>query len=242
MWSRVDFDKLSRDIGFPVVVDWDKRPSAVKYGHVNSLLSVIYALQQNEATFVDARGAGIDTLTIAPVKRLLTDIHKKKFSIVGHNTAQPLLIANVGKLQLQIFFNHHFFVQTETTPTQYFPSASVILRPSNFLKWDLVPSPGSWGSDIISLSYDWPGTLVLEAAEARLAGRVRHNFRGYRLVPAQYKLFLSRRRLPLSEQRRLGNNGFATVLVSQTAEECVPVLAQEVDRYIRDQNARILGP
>jgi hypothetical protein len=239
MWSRADLDKLNRGIPFPVVVDWDKRPSPLKYGHVNSLLAVICALQDQQASFVDAEGAAINTLAIAPAKRHLTDQHKKRFSIVGHNTTHPMLIACVGKLQIEIYFNHHLFVQTKTTPTQYFPSASVILRTRNFLRWDLVPSPGSWGSDIISLSYDWPRTFILEAAATGLASRVRHNFRGYRLAPVQYKLFLSRRQLPRAEQKRLENNGFTTVIISEQLEGCYPVLTRELARYIQDQSLRL---
>jgi hypothetical protein len=102
-----------------------------------------------------------------------------------------------------------------------------------------MPSPGSWGSDIISLSHDWPGTFILEAAEAGLAKQIRRNFRGYRLAPAQYKLFLSRRRLPVQEQRRLENNGFTTVIVGQSAQDCGSVFAREVSHYIQDQIARI---
>lgn len=239
MWGRADFDELRENIHFPVTVDWDKKPSPAKYGHVNSLLEVIYALQEHQASFTASAGTAIAPLTIAGVRRRLTDQHKKKFSIVGHNTAHPILIAYIGELKIEIYFNHHLFVQAQTTPTQYFPSASVILRPRNFLRWDLMPSPGSWGSDIISLSYDWPGTFILEAAEADLAKQIRRNFRGYRLAPTQYKLFLSRRRLPLHEQQRLENNGFTTVIVGQNAEDCFPVFTREVSRYIQDQSNRI---
>src|SRR5438552_6980268 len=98
MWSRADFDCLSRGIPFPVTVDWDRRPSSLKYGHVNSLLAVVTALQEQHASFINAEGSSIDSLIIAPVKRHLTNKHKNQFSIVGHQTTHPLLTACVGEL------------------------------------------------------------------------------------------------------------------------------------------------
>jgi hypothetical protein len=239
MWSRTDFETLKRNVPFPVVVDWDARPSALKYGHVNSLLAVIRALHDQEGTFFDASGKSLTTLEVAPLKRRLTDQRKRTFSIVGHDTASPMLIARVGQLEVEIYLNQHLFVQTETTYRQYFPSASVILRTRNFLIWGLVPSPGSWGSDIISMTYDWLGTLILEVAESGLTGQVRRNFRGYKFVPARDKLFLSRRRPPLTERRLLNNNGFANVIIGDNVEGCWPVLSSEVSRYIREQTGRL---
>jgi hypothetical protein len=121
MWNRADFDKLTGNIHFPVVVDWDKKPSSGKYGHVNSLLAVICALQKHEASFTDAAGAAINSLTIASVKRRLTDQHKKKFSIVGHNTARPMLIAYIDELQVEVYFNHHFLFKLKLLLRSTFP-------------------------------------------------------------------------------------------------------------------------
>ena len=239
MWNRQDFDTLKRHVPFPVFVDWEARPSALKYGHVNSLLAVIRALHDQGGTFFDASGQSLTSLTITPVRRKLTDQHKRIFSIVGHETARPILIAMVGKLQVYVYFNQHFFVQTETTYRQYFPSASVILRPRNFLGWDLVPSPGSWGSDIISMTHDWLGTFVLEATESGLTGQVRRNFRGYKFVPARDKLFLSRGRPPLTDRRLLSNNGFPNVIIGDHMGICWPVLSREVTRYIEEQSGRL---
>jgi hypothetical protein len=238
MWSRADFETLKRNVPFPVVVDWDARPSALKYGHVNSLLVVICALHNQEGTFVDPSGKLLNTLKVAPLKRRLTDQRKRTFSIVGHDTAPPMLVARVGHLEVEIYFNQHLFVQTERSYRQYFPSASVILRTRNFLRWDLVPSPGSWGSDIISMTHDSLGTFILEAAESGLTGQVRRNFRGYKFVPAQDKCFLSRRRPPLNERRLLINNGFTNVIIGDNVDSCCPLLSSAVTRYIRDQSGR----
>ncbi len=239
MWSRADFDMLTRMVPFAVSVDWDVRPSALKYGHVNSLLAMIRALHDQGGAFVDSKGRSISTLRVAPLKRKLTDRQKRQFSIVGHNTARPILIAIMGKLQVDVYFNQHFFVETATTYRQYFPSASVILQPRNFLMSHLVPSPGSWGSDMISLTCDWSGTFILEAAVSDLTGRVRRNFRGYKLIPAKDKYFLARRRPPVSEQRLLKNNGFTKVILGDDVGMCWPSLSRAVACYIRNQSARL---
>jgi hypothetical protein len=69
--------------------------------------------------------------------------------------------------------------------------------------------------------------LILEAAESDLAGQIRHNFRGYNLVPAHDKLFLSRRRLPLRLKRLLSNNGFTNVIVGDDLDCCWPAISRE---------------
>jgi len=91
MWTRADFDTLKRDVPFTVLVDWETRPSALKYGHVNSLLAVIRAFHDQKSTFVDTEGTSTNTLKVAPIKRKLTDQRKRSFSIVGHETASPEL-------------------------------------------------------------------------------------------------------------------------------------------------------
>jgi hypothetical protein len=201
-------------------------------------LAVICALDQ-ESTFSDPSGNVIQTLNISPVKRKLTDKRKRNFSIVGHHTARPILIARAGQLQVEIYFNHHFFVEPKVSGLQYFPSASVILRSRNFLRSGLARSPGSWGADIRSLTYDWDGTFVLEAAESDLSGQVRRNFRGYKLVTTQDKLFLSRRRPTLNFQRLLSNNGFTNVIVGDDLDTCWPAISREGARYIREQRRRL---
>ena len=54
MWSRKDFDALNANVPFAVVVDWNARPSALKYGHVNSLLAMICVLNDHKGTFLDS--------------------------------------------------------------------------------------------------------------------------------------------------------------------------------------------
>lgn len=239
MWSRADFDTLIGTVPFVVSVDWDARPSPLKYGHVNSLLAVIRVFHEQGATFVDSKGNSITALRVAPLKRKLTDRRKRQFSIVGHDTGSPILIAVLGKLQVDIYFNQHLFVEAETTYRQYFPSASVILRPRNFLQSRLVPSPGSWGSDIISLTYDWAGTFILEAAVSDLSGSVRRNFRGYKLIPAKDKHLLARRQPPARERKLLKNNGFASMILGDDVDMCWPSLSRQVACYIQNQCARL---
>lgn len=239
MWSRTDFETLIKTVPFMVSVDWDVRPSSLKYGHVNSLLAVLRKFHEQGAMFFDLKGNPIRALTVAPLKRNLTDQRKRQFSIVGHDTGRPILIAVLGKLQVEIYFNQHFFVEAATTYRQYFPSASVILRPRNFLRSNIVPSPGSWGSDIVSLSYDWAGTFILEAAESELTGTVRRNFRGYKLVPVKEKHFLTRRQPPSKERRLLQNNGFASLILVDDVETCWPLLSHKVARYVQNQYSRL---
>jgi hypothetical protein len=181
----------------------------------------------------------IGALTVAPVKRKLTDQQKRHFSIVGHNTASPILIGRLDKLEVEVYFNHHLFVEAETTYRQYFPSASVILRPRKWLKSYLVRSPGSWSSDIISLTQDWAGTFILEAMETGLTGCVRRNFRGYKLVPAREKLLVTRLQPLVSERKLLSNNGFTNVIISDDVDSCWRALSRELTRYIRDQICRL---
>ena len=93
MWSHADFDKLKGNIHFPVVVDWDKRPSPLKYGHVNSLLAVICALQKHQASFTHPDGSAINALAIAPVKRRLTDLPRiPPDEVAILSTRSPILI------------------------------------------------------------------------------------------------------------------------------------------------------
>ena len=239
MWSRADFEVLIKAVPLPIFVDWDARPSAAKYGHVNSLLAVLRVLGKLGATFTTPQGATISRLTVAPVKRKLTDGHKQHFAIVGHETANPIAVGVLGELYIDVYFNHHLFVEVETTYRQYFPSASVILRPRNFLECRLVPSPGSWGSDIIGMTYDWAGLFILEAVYYDLAGVARRNFRGYKLVPASEKHFLAPNQPGNREARFLENNGFVRLICGANVETCWPALLKEVTRYVREQTGRL---
>jgi len=239
MWSREQFDMLTKTVPFTISVDWDVSPSALKYGHVNTLLAAVRAFHDRGAVFADSKGRPISVLRIAPLKRKLTDVSKKRFSIVGHSTGGPLLIAALGELQVEIYFNQHFFVGAETTCRQYFPSASIILRPRNFLRTSLVPSPGSWGADIISLIYDWKGTFILEAAASAFAGRVRDNFRGYKLVPVKDKYFLAPKAPSARERELLENNGFTKLILGVYVGTCWPLLSRNVTHYIDRRFARI---
>jgi hypothetical protein len=241
MWTRADFDTLKGKVPFSVLVDWETRPSAQKYGHVNSLLAVICTFHVQGAAFTDSDGKAIDALEISSVKRKLTDKHKKNFALVGHATAIPLLTFILDHLIVDVYFNHHFMTETETTYRQYFPSASVILRPRNFLKGNLIRSPGSWGSDIIWMTHDWTGTFILETVELGLTGRARRNFRGYKLVPVQDKLLISRRRPSGIDRKLLSNNGFTNLIVGNNLDACLPALSREVVRYIRDQRDRLVS-
>ena len=90
MLDRTDFDVLRRVVPFAVSVDWDARPSATKYGHVNSLLAALRALGELGATFTTPDGTMISRLRVEPIKRKLTDQQKRHFSIVGHETANPI--------------------------------------------------------------------------------------------------------------------------------------------------------
>ncbi len=232
MWSREQFDLLLKIVPFTISVDWDVKPSIQKYGHVNTLLAVTRALHARGAAFTDATGRPISSLRITPLKRKLTDAKKRHFSIVGHSTGSPLLVAVLSPLRVEIYFNQHFFIETETTYRQYFPSASVILRPRNFLRTSLVPSPGSWGPDITSLTFDWEGTFILEAVASTLTGRVRDNFRGYKLVPTKDKYFLAPKRPTARERQLLRNNGFTSLILGAGVGPLWKPLSQYIDRQV----------
>jgi hypothetical protein len=239
MWSRADFDALAATVPFPVAIEWDRRPSRQKYGHVNALFAVLRAFHDQGAAFANSAGNPLSSLTVRPLKRKLTDQKKRQFSIVGHETGSPLLIARLGELDFEVFFNQHLFVETQTTYQQYFPSASLILRPRNFLRSCLVPSPGSWGSDIISLTYDWDGTFILEAAASALTGPARKNFPGFKLLPVKDKHFLAPK-APLARERALlTRNGFMHLITGTDLAACWSTLSSAVQSYARDQSMRL---
>jgi hypothetical protein len=112
MWTRADFDTLKGKLPFSVLVDWETRPSAQKYGHVNSLLAVVCTFHAQGAAFTDSDGKAIETLEISSVKRKLTDKHKKNFALVGHATSIPMLTSSVDHLDVDVYFNYHFMAET----------------------------------------------------------------------------------------------------------------------------------
>lgn len=238
MWDRLSLEKLSSSVPPRVDVDWDKKPSVKKYGHVNALLAVLSTFDKSSASFLDHEGKPLSQLTIRPLHRKITDRQRRNFTIVGHGSCHPLLLLQADDLLFEVYFNNHLFVETETTFRQYYPSASVILRCRNFLWSKLVPSPGSWGSDIISITLDWKGTLILETCYKELTGHIRRNFRGYKLVPSTHKHFVTSRRPRKSELTFLKNNGFENVIVGETTEECVPRIEERIESYLTELHER----
>jgi hypothetical protein len=218
MWNRSAFEALSQKLSLNIDVDWGRLPSPSKYGGVNSVLALLLFLSENSGEFLHPNGEACSTLTIEPMHRKLCDQGKRNFTIVGHPTGRPLLLVAVGKLLFEIYFNYHLFVETETTYCQYFPSASVILRCQNFLWSTYTRSPGSWGSDIIQMNFDWDGTFILESSVSGVPTRLRKNFRGFKFIPSVYKYFITQQKLAQSETQFLRNNGFQGVVISGSTE------------------------
>lgn len=214
MWDRSSFEALSKTVPVGINVKWDKAPSPEKYGAVNSLLALLSFFTENSGEFLYPNGKACSFLTIEPMRRKLCDVRKRNLTIVGHFTASPLLLVAINQLLFEIYFNYHLFVATETTYRQYFPSASVILRCRNFLQSTLTPSPGSWGSDIIQMTFDWDGTFILESSSNGIPTRLRKNFRGFKLIPSVFKYFITQQKFPQSEMKFLRNNGFRKVITT----------------------------
>ena len=214
MWDRSSFEVLSQRIPVNIDVKWDKAPSPKKYGSVNSLLILLSFFVENSGELLYPDGKVCSLLTIEPMRRKLCDVRKRNFTIVGHITASPLLLVSINQLLFEIYFNYHLFVETKTTYRQYFPSASVILRCRNFLQSMLTPSPGSWGSDIIQMTFDWDGTFILESSPNGVPTRLRRNFRGFKFIPSVFKYFISQQKLPSSEVKFIKNQGFQEVVTT----------------------------
>ena len=191
MWDKHTHEILVNQIPFDVEVSWDKTPSFQKFGYVNTLLMAILTLDQCGGVLVNEQLESINSVKIHNIRRKLTDRKKSTFSIVGHESGKPILLSKLDPILFEIYFNYHLFVEAETTYHQYFPSAAVIIRCRNYLKRKLVPSPGSWGSDIITMTYDWNGTFIIENVVQKMGSTIRKNFRGYKLAPSPYKYLIT---------------------------------------------------
>lgn len=179
-------------------------------------------------------------LTIAPLRRKITDRNKKRFSIIGLPQVAPLMLAKCGSLLLEVYFNYHFFYEAETTFRQYFPGASVCVRSRNFLVGSFVPSPGSWGSDITSLNWDWDGTFIIESGPQGVPSFARKHFRGFKYLPSPFKTFICSKILPKPEQSYIYNNGFE-ILVAPDHSTAVPLpeLSARLLEFLTEQQKRI---
>ena len=135
--------------------------------------------------------------------------------------------------------NYHLLVETSTTYHQYYPSASVILRCHNFLHSTFLPSPGSWGPDIIGMTYDWEGTFILETSLECLSTQRRKNFRGFKLVPSFYKYIIFSRKQTKSEMTFLSNNGFHNVEVYDSFADSSNWIEDKVYHFLSAQQDRI---
>jgi hypothetical protein len=221
MWNKDSFDTLTNALPLDIHVAWDKKPSAEKYGHVSTLLTILAALHQEGASFADVQHGQVTSLHISPIRRRLTDHRKRIFTIVGHETGAPLLYAEVDRLVLEIYFNYHCFVEADTTYRQYFPSATVIVRCSNFLTGGYVRSPGSWGSDAAFMTSDWEGTLIVENAIAKVPNALRRHFRGFKLAPTPYKFLVTGSPPNTREYAFIANNGFIALFPSPDVDDLI---------------------
>lgn len=238
MWNRPVFETLVEELPFDIHVVWDKAPSFDKYGHVNCFLTSVIALYKRGGSFTDAEGRKLESVVIQPLRRKLTDKKKRSFSIVGLNDVSPTWVYKLDELVIEIYFNYHFFYETDTTYRQYFPSACAILRCRNFLQWSFVPSPSSWGGDIVHLTFDWNGTYILEAGSHGVKTAFRKNFKGYKYFPSKFKYFISSKQLPKSELEFILNNGFE-VLVSETGDsQPDKTIKSTVDHFLDQQLKR----
>lgn len=238
MWTRATYDEFSWRLPFDIEVVWDKAPSMAKYGHVNSLLFALTVLLDHKSRLTDPDGKALTNLTIAPLRRKITDRSKRWFSIIGLPRVSPLVVAEYDDLILEVYFNYHFFYETETTFRQYFPGASLSIRPRNFLMGSLVPSPGSWGSDITSLSWDWDGTFIIEARPHGVPSSARKNFRGFKYLPSPFKIFVCAKALPKPEVRYIRNNGFEVCVSTNEMSAPASALRRRLDEFLREQQKR----
>jgi hypothetical protein len=238
MWDQESFDTLKAGLAVPLKVTWDKKASVEKYGRVNAFLAVLRVFQELRFKVFTPEAQSKCQLVLRPADRRLTDRRKRSFTIVGHDTGRPITSLRRGGLTIDLYFNYHFFVQAETTCRQYFPSASVILRLRNFLRMAITPSPGSWGSDIIGITVDWPGTAVIETAVVDIPAPLRRHFRGYKLVPAAGKLLLTSRKPRTKFAQLLRNNRFDLSVEVSDAQGCIVALRKFVDDFLSVQERR----
>lgn len=239
MWNRSSFETLSKNVPVSINVKWDKVPSIGKYGAVNSLLVLLSFFTENSGELLYPNGKACSLLTIEPMRRKLCDVRKRNFAIVGHSTTSPLLLVAINQLLFEVYFNYHLFVQTETTYRQYFPSASIILRCRNFLQSTLTPSPGSWGSDIIQMTFDWDGTFILESSSNGVPTRLRKNFRGFKFIPSVFKYLITQQKLPLSEMKFIKNNGFREVITTASIKPGVDQIRTFAQIFLVAQAKRL---
>jgi len=234
--NKEQFEALTEALPFAIKVCWDTAPSKEKYCYVNALLAVLAVFQEEDAKFSRPTGDQFSTLEIQPIRHRLTDQSKRNFNIVGHRTSLPLTLAALYGRTFEIFFNHAVMIETATTYRQYFPSAAVIVRSRNFLTPRLTPSPGSWGSDIISMTSDWQGTFFLEAAVSAIPRRHRHHFRGYKLIPSEYKYVVAGGKPQKTEQLFLQRNGMQLIFGAPSVS--LVTVKSKVRSYIIDQLSR----
>lgn len=239
MWTKKTFDELTKRLSFDVEVLWDRAPSQAKYGHVNSLLTGLVVLVENNCELKEPGGNVVNKLIIAPLRRKVTDKKKRKFSIIGLPNVTPLIVTEYNGLLLEVYFNYHFFYETSTTFRQYFPGASLCIRPRNFLNGSLVPSPGSWGSDITSLDWDWDGTLIVETGLTGVTPSARKSFRGFKYMPSVFKIFLCAATPPVTEQRYIRNNGFDILVAQGDADNAYVELADRILNFLKQQHKRL---
>ena len=223
---------------FEIEVAWDRAPSLAKYGHVNSLLFALTVLLDHNTRLTDPDGKLLTKLIFAPLRRKITDQNKRWFSIIGLPYVSPLLIGEYDGITLEVYFNYHFFYETETTFRQYFPGASLCIRCRNFLMGSFVPSPGSWGSDITSLTWDWDGTFIIEAGPNGVTSAARKNFRGFKYIPSPFKIFLCDKVLPKREERYITNNGFNVLVSTNEMPDTDSALGRRLLEFLCTQQKR----
>jgi hypothetical protein len=237
MLTKRSFQALVAGLPFGVNVRWDVAPSAQKYAYVNTLLSILSTFYEEGATLSTAAGTDLRDLIVQPLRRRLTDQKKRTFTLAGHDTATPLVLARLRDHTFEIFFNHHVMVEAETTYRQYFPSAAVIVRCRDLLQWSLTRSPGSWGSDVICMTFDWGGTLLAEAMISGIPSSLRPRFRGYKLVQSPYKFVVAAANPSKRERGFLMRNG-VRLICGNTAEESLEGLKTHVRSYLEHQLMR----
>ena len=223
MWTRATYDEFSRHLPFDIEVVWDKAPSMAKYGHVNSLLFALTVLLDHKSRLTDPDGKALTNLTIAPLRRKLTDRSKKCSTIIGYYPqVSPLMVAEYDNLFLEVYFNYHFFCGSETSFREYFPGASLsILARKN-----------------TSQSWNWDVPFIIETGPYGVPSSARKNFRGFKYLPSPFKIFICSKSLPKAEERYIHNNGFELYVVTNEMSASVSALKRRLDEFLREQKKR----
>jgi len=81
MWDRATHKDLLRNVPLKIEIDWEKRPSAEKYGCVNALLSVLEAFSGRSGTFYSAKEVKFQRYKSTPLNGNLP-IRKKETSLL----------------------------------------------------------------------------------------------------------------------------------------------------------------